>query len=74
MSNSESAMGIIVNGEPRTVAAGLTVAGLAEDLGLSGRYAVEVDGRIVPRSEHGEHVLRSGARVEIVAAIGGGSG
>lgn len=74
MSNCESRIEIVVNGEPRTVAAGLTVAGLAAELGLSGRYAVEVDGRIVPRSEHGEHVLRSGARVEIVAAIGGGSG
>ena len=74
MSNCESLIEIVVNGEPQTVEAGLTIAGLADSLGLAGRYAVEVDGRIVPRSEHVGHVLAAGARVEIVAAIGGGSG
>ena len=41
--------------------------------GLAGRrVAVEVNGAIVPRSRHGEHVLEPGDRVEIVHALGGG--
>ena len=36
------------------------------------RIAVEVNREIVPKSRHGQHVLRDGDRVEIVQAMGGG--
>lgn len=66
-------MDIIVNGEPRQVAAPYTVTDLLRDLELTGRrLAVEVNTCIVPRSLHGEHQLQAGDRVEIVHAIGGG--
>ena len=66
-------MEIIVNGEPRQVAAPYSVADLINDLALAGRrLAVEVNLDIVPRSRHGEHQLQAGDRVEIVHAIGGG--
>ena len=66
-------MQIILNGDPCTIADGATVAELIEQLDLVGRrLAVEVDEEVVPRSRHGECTLASGARVEIVHAIGGG--
>ena len=66
---------ITLNGEERRLEAALTVAQLLELLGLAGRrVAVEVNHEIVPRSRHGEHTLRENDRVEVVRAIGGGSG
>ena len=66
-------MQVSVNGEPRTLAEGFTVAELLRALELGDRrVAVEVNQDIVPRSEHAQHVLREGDRVEVVHAIGGG--
>lgn len=66
-------MEIQLNGEPRPVDAGTTVLALLDDAGLAGRrVAVEVNGTIIPRSRHGEHLLHPGDRVEIVHALGGG--
>ena len=48
-------MQIILNGDPRAVADGATVASLIEQLDLAGkRLAVEVNEEVVPRSRHGE--------------------
>lgn len=64
---------ITVNGQPETVAAGLTVLVLLEARGLAGkRLAVERNGAIVPRARHGETVLAEGDALEIVVAVGGG--
>lgn len=66
-------MDIVLNGEPRTLAARTSLASLLEAEGLAGRrVAVEVNGAIVPRGRHGEHLLAEGDRVEIVHALGGG--
>jgi len=66
-------MRIIVNGEPREVAATLTVDGLVRELQLHGRrIAVERNGEIVPRSRHPDLPLADGDRLEIVVAVGGG--
>ena len=66
-------MTIILNGKPRPLADGLTVAALIESLGYAGkRIALERNGEIVPRSRHGETVLAEGDRIEIVVAVGGG--
>ena len=68
------AVKIVVNGEPRELAATVTVAGMLEQMQLTGRrVAVEVNGEIVPRSEHGTFALKDQDRVEVVFAIGGGS-
>ena len=57
----------------RVGATSATIATLLEREGLAQRrVAVEVNGRIVPRGRHGEHVLQPGDRVEIVHALGGG--
>ncbi len=66
-------MEITLNGEPRAIAATMTVLELLAQEGLGERrVAVEVNGEIVPRSRHGEHALASGDRIEIVHALGGG--
>lgn len=66
-------MDIQLNGEPRQVEAGTTVAALLACEGLGGRrVAVEVNGAIVPRSLHDGHALHAGDRVEVVHALGGG--
>jgi len=66
-------MNIQLNGEPRTLPASATLLDLlaAEQL-LQRRVAVEVNGEIVSRSRHAEHVLAEGDVVEIVHALGGG--
>jgi sulfur carrier protein len=66
-------MEIIVNGEPREVPDGLSAAGLVALLGLEGRrYAMEINGELVPRSTHEDCQLAAGDRIEIVQAVGGG--
>ena len=66
-------MHVQVNGEPREVPAGTTVADLVADLAASGqRFAVEINEELVPRSTHADRPLADGDRVEVVRAIGGG--
>ncbi|MCA1853330.1 MAG: sulfur carrier protein ThiS [Beggiatoa sp.] len=65
-------MQIIVNGKERELPEGLTLAGLLEALGIRGRFAVEVNGEIVPRGRYATDGLKESDRVEVVRAIGGG--
>jgi sulfur carrier protein len=55
---------VSVNGEPRELPAGTTVAALLSQL--------EIDRQIVPRSEHAGRALREGEAVEVVGFVGGG--
>ncbi len=64
---------LLVNGEPRSFPAMLSVAQLVTSLDLAGkRIAVERNGEIVPRSRHADTALADGDRLEIVVAVGGG--
>ncbi len=64
---------IVVNGQPRDIAATLTVVELLEQLEIPLRgVAVEINGRIVPRSRHAEQSVAAGDRLEIVSLVGGG--
>ncbi len=66
-------MEILLNGEKRELAAGESLTGLLDELGLAGRrLAVEVNEEIVPRSQYGSLSLADGDQVEVVHAIGGG--
>lgn len=66
-------MEIVVNGSARPHREDLTVGRLLQDEGYGGRrVAVEVNGEIVPKSSHANHLLHAGDRVEVVQAIGGG--
>jgi sulfur carrier protein len=61
-----------LNGEGTELPPHLTLALLIERLGVRGRYAVELNGEIVPRSAHLAWVVRDGDVIEVVHAIGGG--
>ncbi len=64
---------VAVNGEVMQVPQSSSLQDLVDRLQLTGkRIAVEVNLEIVPRSQHSDHLLQAGDRVEIVHAIGGG--
>lgn len=64
---------ITVNGEPREIPEGTTLAALIENLPIPHRaYAVEVNRALVPRREHPATSLTTGDAVEIVTLVGGG--
>lgn len=68
-------MNVVVNGAARELEAGATVASVVQslDVGPEARgIAVAVDGEVVRRGEWPAAVLREGARVEVLGAIGGG--
>jgi sulfur carrier protein len=70
---TETNLRIWLNGAGRAIAPGTTVDALVHELGLRPEVvAVEVDERLVPRSERGTRVLREGERVEVVTLVGGG--
>jgi sulfur carrier protein len=64
---------VIVNGESRTLTEPVSVSQLIQDMDLQGkRIAIEINGEIVPTSQHASVQLSNGDNVEIVGAIGGG--
>lgn len=65
-------MQITLNGESLDLDSCVNIAQLLTRLELSGRLAVEVNHRIVPRSSFPTYEIKAGDKVEIVEAIGGG--
>jgi len=64
---------LTVNGEPREVPEGTTVAGLLEMLKITrGMIAVSRNREILHREEYPAVVLQAGDLVEIVRMVGGG--
>lgn len=71
--SSDGTISIQVNGEHRRVAAGLTLAGLAAELGLDpAKVAVERNLEVVPRSTLAAVKVEDGDALEIVHFVGGG--
>lgn len=69
-------MTIVLNGDAHEVEEGTTVADLVRELGRDpGRpgVAVAVGDEVVPRATWNDHALHEGDRVEVVAAVQGGS-
>ena len=66
-------MEIVVNGEKKTVAAPLTLAGLLEFLGINPKaVVVERNLTIVPRADMEKELVREGDTIEIIRMVGGG--
>ncbi len=65
-------MQVVLNGKNHTVNDSATLAELITGLALTGKYAVEINEAIIPRSEYSAAVLSPGDRIEVVQAIGGG--
>jgi len=64
---------LTVNGEPRRIAAGATIADLVTSLGLDPKkVAVEHNREIAPRSNLAGIALADGDELEIVHFVGGG--
>ena len=67
-------MHIVLNGEPKEIAAGLSVAELIEALGLPPeRLAIEVNRRIIRRADWPSTTLVEDDQVEVVHFVGGGA-
>jgi sulfur carrier protein len=70
---SRDDISVSVNGKPQQLAAGTTVRGLVEALGLEpGLVAVERNDEVVPRREHEQATLSAGDQLEVVTFVGGG--
>ncbi len=68
-----SELGIVVNGEPRSVPGPATLLDLLQHLGLDPRMVVvELNREIVRRPRLGETSLAQGDSVELVHFVGGG--
>ncbi|MGH6746092.1 sulfur carrier protein [Novosphingobium sp. PhB57] len=66
-------LSLTVNGEPRRVAPGSSIADLVSGIGLDPRkVAVERNGEIAPRSTLADVLLADGDVLEIVHFVGGG--
>ena len=66
-------MMVKLNGEPRELAPGTTVAELVQHLGMPRRgVAVALDGEVVRRAEWDDRPVPDGARVEVLTAMQGG--
>ncbi|MFA7282678.1 MAG: sulfur carrier protein ThiS [Sterolibacterium sp.] len=62
-----------LNGETRHLQEPTAIALLLDDLGYAGkRVAVEMNGEIVPKSQHAATLIEPDCRFEIVVAVGGG--
>lgn len=70
---TDERVSVVVNGEPRRVSTGTTLAALVDEVaGCSRGVAVAVDRTVVPRSAWDEVVVEDGAKVEVVTAVAGG--
>jgi len=65
-------MQITLNGDSLVLENPVNIVQLLSKLELTGRLAVEVNQRIIPRSLFSTYEIESGDNVEIVEAIGGG--
>jgi sulfur carrier protein len=64
---------VVVNGSPRELPAGRTVAGILEALDLHpGLVVVERNGDILRRAAYADVPVRDGDRLELVHFVGGG--
>ncbi|MDF0541740.1 sulfur carrier protein ThiS [Sphingobium sp. H39-3-25] len=69
----DGTISIYLNGEHRRVRAGITLAGLASELGLvPEKVAVERNLEVVPRSTLAQVLVEDGDELEIVHFVGGG--
>ncbi|MBL8525988.1 MAG: sulfur carrier protein ThiS [Betaproteobacteria bacterium] len=62
-----------INGEARELPSDSSVEQLVAALQLENkRFAIELNGEIVPRSRHAATRLNNGDKLEVVVAVGGG--
>jgi len=65
-------MNLTVNGLPRTLQDGASVAELLADMDAKPPFAVAVNAVFVPAARHAQQVLQAGDRVEVISPVTGG--
>ena len=66
-------MNILLNNKPEILFDGSTVKRLLENKNIKNKYyAVEINRKIIPKSEYKTYVIKDGDKIEIITAIGGG--
>ena len=66
-------MNILLNNKPERLFDGSTVKKLLENKNIKNKYyAVEINRKIIPKSDHETYVIKDGDKIEIITAIGGG--
>jgi len=65
-------MEVTLNGDPCTIVNDLTIEKFLTTLDLGGKFAIEINQHIIPRSEYSQTSLQPGDIIEVVQAIGGG--
>ncbi len=65
-------MNITVNGQPRELADGTTVAALLLELAAKPPFAVAVNTTFIPSARHAAHTLQLGDEVEVISPVTGG--
>lgn len=63
---------IHLNGQPQSSSAKSVLELLEAHALTQGRFAVEIDGMLVPKSRLGDTALDDGMNIEVVQAVGGG--
>ena len=71
--STDTLLRVTVNGEPRRIAAGATIAAMLREIGIDpARVAVERNLAIVPKSTLADEPVEDGDQFEIVHFVGGG--
>ena len=65
-------MKIWINGVEKEVEKDCLLASLINVLDIKGRFAVEINGEIIPRAFFQSRVILENDKLEIVTAVGGG--
>jgi sulfur carrier protein len=65
-------MEVLLNGNQHIIDQNYNLENLINSLDLSGKFAIEINQNIIPRSEYPSTKIHSGDKIEIVEAIGGG--
>jgi sulfur carrier protein len=69
----DATIGVVLDGGPRCIAAGTTLAALVAELGYApGAVATAVNGRFVARGQRDGHELSSGDSILLFQPIAGG--
>ena len=71
--STDTLLSVTVNGEPRRISAGATIAAMLREIGIDpARVAVERNLAIVPKSTLADVPVEDGDQYEIVHFVGGG--
>lgn len=69
----DSMLSISVNGQKAEIEREMSIAEMLTVVEVPPNYlAVEINGEVVPREEHNDHVVKAGDEVEVVTLVGGG--